>query len=147
MQTAKQTIMDHFGPFTPFNYPGNQQFDQCKERPTNFISLNDCTKNHTHMVYSYQEMMCTSVQSIQAPLCPFHTFWSKSSKFLKKKKKSHAYILILHLHPKNHNHLMYSPLKMMLTALTVIFGQFLPFYSIFGPKLIFSKNEKMPKTY
>ena len=33
----------------------------------------------------------------------------------------------------------------MPTALQVMLGQFLPFYSIFGPKLKFSKNEKMPK--
>ena len=63
----------------------------------------------------------------------------------KTKTKTPGYIIILHLHPKNHNHLMYSSLKMMPTALQVMLGQFLPFYSIFGPKLKFSKNEKMPK--
>ena len=36
---------------------------------------------------------------------------------------------------------------MMLTALQVNLGQFLPFYSIFEAKLKFSKNEKMPKSY
>ena len=35
-----------------------------RKRPTNFIILHECTKNHTHMAYSYQEMMCISVQAI-----------------------------------------------------------------------------------
>ena len=74
-------------------------------------------------------------------------FWPKKSKFLKKKKKkTPGYIIILHLHPKNHNHLMYSSLTLMSTPLQIILGQF-PFYSIFDPILKFSKNEKMPKMY
>ena len=32
-------------------------------------------------------------------------------KIFEKKKKTPGYIIILHLHPKNHNHLMYSSLK------------------------------------
>ena len=35
-----------------------------RKRPTNFIILHECTKNHTHMAYSYQEMMRTSLQTI-----------------------------------------------------------------------------------
>ena len=35
-----------------------------KNRPTNVIILHECTKSHTHMDYSYQEMMRTSVQTI-----------------------------------------------------------------------------------
>ena len=76
---------------------------------------------------------------------PFTQFLAQKIKIFKEKEKTPGYIIILHLHPKNHNHLMYSSLKMMPTALQVMLGQFLPFYSIFGPKLKFSKNEKMPK--
>ena len=149
-----------------------------RKGPTNFIILHGCTKNHTDMTYSYQEMMRTSVP---APLCPFHLFWPKKSSFhtsvLKttirwylickiwcryhyksfwaiwaqkiflKKKKTPGNIIILHLHPKNHNHLMYSSLKMMPTALQGILGQFLPFYSIFRPRSKFSKNGKILKTH
>ena len=50
----------------------------------------------------------------------------------KTKTKTPGYIIILHLHPKNHNHLMCSSLKMMLAALQVILGQFLPH---FWPKI------------
>ena len=68
--------------------------------------------------------------------------------FFKKRNQTPGYIIILHLHPKNHNHLMYSFLKMILTALQVVLGQYLPFYAIFGPKLLFfQKMKKMPKTY
>ena len=77
---------------------------------------------------------------------PFTQFLALKIKIFEQKKKTRGYIIISHLHPKNCNHLMYSSLKMMSTALQVILGQFLPFYSIFGPKLKFSKNEKMPKT-
>ena len=78
------------------------------------------------------------------PFVPFGHFLAKKIKIFEKKKKTLGYIIILQLHPKNHNHLMYSFLKMMPTALQVILGQFLTFYSIFGPKLKFLKNEKMP---
>ena len=75
------------------------------------------------------------------PLFALSTFFGpKTQNFWKKKKKTHAYILILHLHPKNHNHLMYSSLKMMPTALKAILGQFLPFLLHFWPKInIFEK--------
>ena len=62
--------------------------------------------------------------------------------FEKKKNTTPGYVIILHLHPKNHNHLMYSSLTLMSTALQIILGQFLPFYSIFDPNLKFSKNKK-----
>ena len=81
-------------------------------------------------------------------ICAFyHIFGPKSQNFWKKRKKTPGYIISLQLHPKNHNHLMYSSLKLMATALQVILGQLLPLYSIFGQKLKFSKKEKMPKTY
>ena len=65
-------------------------------------------------------------------------------KLFEKNKKTPGYVIILHLHPKiiPQSFDVYSSLKIMLTALQVILGQFLPFYSIFGPKLKFSKNEK-----
>ena len=91
--------------------------------------------------------MWIALQVILGHFCFLPNLWPKKSKFLKKKKKAPGYIIILLLHPKNHNNLMYSSLKMMPTALQVIPGQFLPFCSIFGPKLKFSKNEKMPETY
>ena len=86
-----------------------------------------------------------SITSHFGPFVPFTQFLAQKIKIFEKKKKTPGYIIILHLHPKNHNHLMYSSFKMMPTALQVMLGQFLPFYSIFGPKLKFSKNEKMPK--
>ena len=71
--------------------------------------------------------MWIALQVIFGYLCLLPNFWPKKSKFFfKKKKKPPGYIIILHLHPKNHNHLMYSSLKMMLAALQVILGQFLP---------------------
>ena len=69
------------------------------------------------------------------PSLPFPHFLAQKIKIFEKKKKAPGYIIILHLHPKNHNHLMYSSLKMVPTALQVILGQFLPFYSISGPIL------------
>ena len=77
---------------------------------------------------------------------PFTQFLAEKIKMFEKMKKTPGYI-ILHLHPKNHNHLMYSSLKMMPTALQVSLGQFLLVYSIFGPTLKFSKNGEIPKIY
>ena len=88
-----------------------------------------------------------SITSYFGPFVPFTQFLAQKIKIFEKKKKTPAYITILHLHRENHNHLIYSSLKMMPTALQVIINQFSPFYSIFGPKLKFSKNEKMSKTY
>ena len=99
------------------------------------------------MISNSQNMMWIALQVILGHLGILPNFWPKKSKFLKNRKKTPGYIIILHLHPKSHNHLMYSLLKMMPTALQVILGQFLPFHSIFDPKLKNSKNEKKPKTY
>ena len=71
-----------------FNYQTNQQFDKCK-RLTNFIILNECTKNHTHMDYSYQEMMRTSVFRSLFALSTL--FGPKNSKCLKNKKDTLRY--------------------------------------------------------
>ena len=87
-----------------------------------------------------------SITSHFGPFVPFTQFLVQKIKIFEKKKKAPGYIIILHLDPKNHNHLMYSSLKMMPTALQVIIGQFLSFYSIFVPKLKFFP-EKMPQTY
>ena len=88
-----------------------------------------------------------SITSHFGPFVPFTQFLAKKIKIFEKKKKAPGYIIILQLHPKDHNHLMYSSLKLMATALQVVLGQFLPLHSSFGPKLKFSKKEKMPKTY
>ena len=127
--------------------PKNQNFSKIKKIPGDVIILHQCTKNHNHMIFNLQNMMWIALQVILGNLCLLPNFWRKKSKCLKKRKKTPGYIIVLHLHPKNHNHLIYSSLKMMLTALQIILGQFSPFYSIFAPKLKFSKNEKMPKTY
>ena len=88
-----------------------------------------------------------SITSHFGPFAPFTQFLTQKIKIFEEKKKSPGHIIILCLHPKNHNNLMYGALKIILIALQVILGQFLPFYSIFGPNLQFLKNEKMPKTY
>ena len=113
--------MGHFGHFTLFNYPRNQQFDKYKN--TNFIILLKCTKSHTHMVDSYQEMMPTSVQAIQAPLCPFYTFWSKKTNFWKIKKIP-GDIIILHHCTKNGYHMIFTLQIMKWIVLRVILGHF-----------------------
>ena len=84
-----------------------------------------------------------SIASHYRPFVPFTQFWAQKIRILEKKEKNTpGYIIILHLHPKNYNHLMYSSLQMIPTALQVILDQFLPFYYIFGPKLKFSKTKK-----
>ena len=92
-------------------------------------------------------MMWIALQVILGHLCLLPNFWPQKIKIFEKKKKTPGYIIILHLHPKNHNHLMYSSLKIMPTALQVSLGQFLLVYSIFGPTLKFSKNGEIPKIY
>ena len=91
-------------------------------------------------------MMWIALQVILGHLCLLPNFWPQKIKIFEKKKKTPGYIIILHLHPKNHNHLMYSSLKMMPTALQVILGQFLPFYSIFVPKLKFFPKKCLKRT-
>ena len=79
------------------------------------------------------------------PFIPDTQFLGQIIKIFEK-IKTPGYIIFLHLYAKNHNHLMYSSLKMMPTALQVILGQFLLFYSIFGIKItIFQKMKKCLK--
>ena len=128
MQTS-DIMQGQFDPFITFNHPTNQQFDKCKKETYKFHeitknhthTLHESTKSHTHMAYSYQEMMCTSVQAIQTPLCPFHTFWPKKSKFLKNEQMP-GDIIILHQCTKNHNHMIFNLQNMMQIALQVILG-------------------------
>ena len=73
-------------------------------------------------------------------------FGPENQNFWQKEKNTWIYHHF-NMDPKNHDHLIDSSLKMMPKAWQVSLGQFLSFYSIFDPKLKFSKNEKMPETY
>ena len=56
--------MGHFG-YLPHLF--TQQINHLvnvRKRPRNLIILHECSKNHTYMAYSYEEMMRTSVQAI-----------------------------------------------------------------------------------
>ena len=66
-----------------------------------------------------------NITSDFGPFVPFTQFLAQKIKIFEKKKKTPGYIIVSHMHPKNHNHLMYSSLKMMPTALQVILGTFL----------------------
>ena len=127
--THKYKLFALFALTTIFG-PKNQNFWKIKKRLGDIIILHECTKNHNHMIFNSQNMMWIALQVILGHLCFLPIFWPKKSKFLKKRKKhlnKHLNI-ILHLHPKNHNNLMYSSLKLIPAALPVILGQFLPFY-------------------
>ena len=145
MFESVQAIQAPLCPFPTF-WPKKSKFLKKKKIPGNIIILHWCTKYHSHMIFNSQNVMWMALQVILA-ICDFQpVFCPKKQNFLKK-KKAPGYIIILHRHLKNYNHFMYTSLKMMPTALHVILGQFLPFYSIFASKLKFSKNEKMSKTY
>ena len=68
-----------------------------------------------------------SIASHFEPFVSFTQFFAQKIKIFEKREKEPEYIIILHLHPKDYNHLMYSSLKMIPTAVQVILGQFLPF--------------------
>ena len=127
--------------------PKYQNVWKIKKIPRDIIILHQGTKNHNHMLFNSQNMMWIALQVILGYLCLLPNFWPKKIKMFEKKKKTPGYIIILHLHPKNHNHFMFSSLKMMPTVLQVSLGQFLPFYSIFAPTLKFSKSKEIPKIY
>ena len=141
----------YLGPSLPFPHFLAQKLkkkhlflaEKSKNIPEDIIILHLCTKNH--LIFNSQNMMWIAFKSFW-DICAFYPiFGQKNQNFWKREKK--GYVIILQLHSKNHNDLMYSSLKMMVTALQIILGQFLPLYSILGPKLKFSKKEKMPKTY
>ena len=95
-----------------------------KKRYLEIIVIHQCTKNHNYIIFNLQTMMWIALQVILGHFCLLPNFWPRKSNFLKKRKKARGYIIILLLHSKNCNHLMYSSLKMMPTALQVILGQF-----------------------
>ena len=81
-----------------------------KKIPGDIIVLHQCTRNYNHMIFNLQNMMLIALQVILDHLYLLPNFGPKI-KIFEKKKKTPGYIIILHLHPKNHNHLMYSSLK------------------------------------
>ena len=117
-----------------------QNFWKIKKIPGDIIILHQCTKNDNHMIFNLQNMMWIALQVILGDLCLLPYFWLSKSKSLKKRKKIPGYIIILHLHLKSHNHLMYSSLQMMPTALQVILGQIFALLFHFWSKIkIFEK--------
>ena len=125
--------------------PKNQNFWKIKKIPGDIIIYNSILKIRiTCLICKYD---VDSITSHFGPFAPFTQFLTQKIKIFEEKKKPPGHIIILHLHPKSHNYLMYGALKMILIALQVSLGQFLPFYSIFSQNLQFLKNGKMPKTY
>ena len=110
MQTAPQTIKGHFGPFTPFNYPTNQQFDKCKKGTYKFH----------HSIWVYQK---SYRYDLQLPRNDAHISTSPSlpfPPFLAQK------IIISHQRTKNHNQMIFNLQNMMQIPLQVILGHLSP---------------------
>ena len=104
--------------------PKNQNFWKIKKIPGDIIIYNSILKIRiTCLICKYD---VDSITSHFGPFAPFTQFLTQKIKIFEEKKKPPGRIIILHLHPKNHNHLMYGALKMILIALQVILGQFLP---------------------
>ena len=93
-------IFSNFGHFLPFyssHYPRNQNFEKQKKTPGDIIILHKCTKNHDHVLYCSQDMVCNRFNyfSFWAIFCPFTSLTAPKIKILKKWKKTPGDIIIL----------------------------------------------------
>ena len=87
-QTEFFLILEHFMPFYPTNNPKNQNFEKIKAG--DIIILQNCTKNHDHMLYCSWEMAhdrCNFYFSFQAIFGSFTSLTAWKIKILKKMKK------------------------------------------------------------
>ena len=87
-QTEFFLILEHFLPFYPTNNPKNQNFEKIKAG--DIIILQNCTKNHDHMLYCSWEMAhdrCNFYFSFQAIFGSFTSLTAWKIKILKKWKK------------------------------------------------------------
>ena len=78
-----------FLPFYPFNNPENQNFEKMKNVSGDVIILQMCDKNHSHMMYAFQDMECDrqNVLSFWAIFCQFISLTTWKIKFSKNEKK------------------------------------------------------------
>ena len=73
-QWNKHRHFEPFLPFYPFNNPENQNFEKMKNVSGDVIILQMCDKNHSHMMYAFQDMECN--RQI------FLSFWAIFSQFI-----------------------------------------------------------------
>ena len=95
-----------------------------KKNPGDIIILQNCTKNHDHMLYCSWHMAhnrCNSYFSFCAIFCPLPPQQSEKWKFQKKTKKT-GDIIILHKCTKNHDHMLYCPWDMACDACNCSFS-------------------------
>ena len=78
-----------FFPFTPLTWPKNKDFEKMKKTSGDII-LQNCIKNHDHMLYCSWDMACDGCNcyfSFWAFLCPFTPLTAQKIKISQKWKK------------------------------------------------------------
>ena len=92
-----------FFPFTPLTWPKNKDFEKMKKTSGDII-LQNCIKNHDHMLYCSWDMACDGCNcyfSFWAILCPFTPPNSpKTQNFTKMKKNTWRYHHFTHAYQK-----------------------------------------------
>ena len=144
-------ISCHFGPFFAPNNPKKHNFEKLKKTPGDII-LNMFTINDNHIMYSSWDMKCDGQNflSFWTVFCPFTPLTTWKINILKKWKKTPGDIIILHMYTKNHDHMLYCSLDMVLSGCHFYFlfwAVFCPFTSLTAKKSKFKKNEKKAWRY
>ena len=91
-------ILGHFLPFYPYLNPKKQNFEKMKKTGVIFI-LQNCTKNHNHMLYFPKTWRVTDVTFI-FHFCPFAPLMAQKIKILKDEKNSWRYHHFTHAYQK-----------------------------------------------
>ena len=99
--------MGNILPFYPPNSQKNQHLKKMKKMPQDIIIIHKCTKNHDHMLYCSQDIVCDRCNCYYS-FCDVIVIFHFSFQHLKKMKKTPRGIIILHKCAKNYDQMMYS---------------------------------------
>ena len=115
-----------FWAFYPLNSPKNETFMKMKKSPGHIIILQNCTKNHDHMLYCSWDMVCDRCNrsfSFWAIFRPFIPLTAREMKIF----DTRGDIIILQQCAKNHDDILYCSWNMARDTCNCYF----PFWAIF----------------
>ena len=114
--------MDHFGLFTLFNFPANQQFDKCQKETLQISSFYMSVPKTILIWLIVTKKWCANLYRLFRPLLPFPHFLAQKMKIFEKKRYLEISSFYTHRCTKYHNRMIFNSQNGMWMALQVILG-------------------------
>ena len=124
-----------FCPFISLTAQNINIFKKMKNTPGDIIILQECTKNHDHMLYSSWDMVCDRCNYFSLWVI-FYTFTLLTAwkiKIKKQVKKTPGDIIIFHKCTKNYDQMMYGLVPEIWCVTDVIISHFGPLFALLPP--------------